>query len=205
MRRPSPHLAVHCPQSAQLAQEQYSRSWHCRGQAPTSSATKGSQGLPPCLGYRVMCRKRVRWPPHLPQAPQSCHWPYSQSTGAGPGQAAKPHCLTMARAPSHGLPPLAGAFRTSLRLACSPPPQLAVQSPQSVHSVSRQSTGGCAEHAAGVASPGPGLQGHVSLSGPLQKAPWPEPYCRIRRVRLLSPLQVVEQSLQPPHSEKTQS
>mmetsp|Transcript_129944 Transcript_129944/g.315676 ORF Transcript_129944/g.315676 Transcript_129944/m.315676 type:complete len:236 (-) Transcript_129944:40-747(-) len=167
-RLPSPHFAVQSPQVAQSPHAQYCFSWHCRGQALASSASKGSQVLPPCWGYWVTWRKRVRSPSHLAQAPQSCHSPYAQSMGAGPGHLPEPHCSTSVSGPSQALPPLAGALRTSRLRECWPPPQVALQVSHADHSPSSQSTGGSSVHAAGVACSGDGLQGEVSFRWPLQ-------------------------------------
>jgi len=91
-----------------------------------------------------------------------------------------------------------------LERTCSPPPQLLLHELQPSHSLRMQSTSGADWHSSGAASPSLGLQGKVCLTGPMQKAPEPRPYCALLDLRF-TPLHDVEQTLQEVHSSNRQS
>mmetsp|Transcript_73050 Transcript_73050/g.236304 ORF Transcript_73050/g.236304 Transcript_73050/m.236304 type:complete len:515 (+) Transcript_73050:223-1767(+) len=205
LRLPSPQVDEQSPQSIQSDQVQYSSSWHLRGQLPVSSSANSSQFLPPWAGYWTTWRKRFLWPPHLPQAPQSCQSPCLQSLGEVPGQTSLPHSSTSESGSSQAMPPCRGISAISRERLRSPPPQVAEHWPQLVQVLSLQSTAAACAQPSGACSPGCGLQGQVSFKAPMQYLPEPWPYLPMRRERRMTPLQEAEQSLQGPQSVNSQS
>ena len=107
---------------------------------------------PPHRGATSTLRERVRVPPphDFVQLPNNCHSSSWQSTGQ--------HCVLhvcVAVCGGHACPPHALLRVTVRARCCTPPPHCAVQTPQSPHSETVQSTGQqCSLHTADSAKAG---------------------------------------------------
>mmetsp|Transcript_3655 Transcript_3655/g.8746 ORF Transcript_3655/g.8746 Transcript_3655/m.8746 type:complete len:247 (-) Transcript_3655:2393-3133(-) len=198
-RVPFPHDLLQSDQSSQGLHTQYSVTPQCCVlHASIMPAVFGSHGMPPCRGFFMMCRKRVRSPPPqgFPQLPHSPQSPHVQSWVAS--QRSSLQLATSSSAPSHGFPPLFGSCTMVRVRLWLPPSQSAVQVSQSLHSDSTQSAGSKDSHC-------PVLQGPICLVAPVHWIPPCLAYVAISRSRVCTPLQFEEHGSQLDHSANAQS
>mmetsp|Transcript_68494 Transcript_68494/g.189547 ORF Transcript_68494/g.189547 Transcript_68494/m.189547 type:complete len:344 (+) Transcript_68494:2089-3120(+) len=188
-------IIVPCPQPApqplgadQSVQVQNKVSSQWPVQFETSLAVLMSHILPQWFGICSIERCRYLSPWHFEQSPQSDQAPQAQSVQVSTSQGPGLHGPVIVSSASQGTPPFLGSSRTLRLRSRWPPPQDLEQTAQSPHTLSLQSIGSGSLQAPASASPGPGLQGAISLREVLsQCAPLPAGKTLMYRLRSCTP------------------